>query len=65
VVALVGAALAWGLGASWAVRRAAPAKRPPGSGDVGAAPIAWRRAAPGLAVTAAGVVIWLLAIWRA
>jgi hypothetical protein len=65
VVVLVGAALAWGLGASWAVRRAVPARSLAGSAESGATPIAWRRAAPGLAVTAAGVVLWLLAIWRA
>jgi hypothetical protein len=63
VVVLVGAALTWGLGAIWAVRRAVAA--PPRADAGEAASIAWQRAAPGLAITAAGVVIWLLAIWRA
>jgi hypothetical protein len=55
VVALVGAAAAWIGGAIWVVRR----------GVTAGAQIGWGRAAPGLAVTAAGVGIWLLAIWRA
>lgn len=62
VVVLVGAAVAWALGAIWVVRRAVAAAP---SDIEAAAPIAWRRAAPGLAITAAGIAMWLLAIWRA
>ncbi|APR85522.1 Hypothetical protein A7982_10871 [Minicystis rosea] len=55
VVALVAAALAWAAGAVWMVRRAVS---PEGA-------IRWQRALPGAAITGAGVLLWLLAIWRA
>jgi hypothetical protein len=52
VVALVAGALAWAIGAAIAARRLGPT-------------IDLRRASPGLAVAAAGIVAWLVAIWRA
>ncbi|MDC0683887.1 hypothetical protein [Sorangium atrum] len=55
VVALVGAFAAWVAGAVWVVRRAVTV-----TGQW-----VWPRAAPGLAVCAAGVAVWLLAIWQA
>ncbi len=55
VIALVLAAVAWIGGAIVVVRR----------GITAGGQIAWARATPGLVVTAVGVAIWLLAIWRA
>jgi hypothetical protein len=55
VAALVVAAAAWMAGAIAVVRRGVTA-----SGRV-----VWGRAAPGVVVTALGVALWLLAIWRA
>ncbi|WP_438033569.1 hypothetical protein [Sorangium sp. So ce204] len=55
VVALVGAFAAWVAGAVWVVRR----------GVTVTGQWVWPRAAPGLAVCAAGVAVWLLAIWQA
>jgi hypothetical protein len=55
IVALVGGFLAWAGGAVWVVRRAVSA-----TGH-----FAWRSAGPALALTACGVLAWLLAIWRA
>jgi hypothetical protein len=54
VILLVAGALAWALGGAIALRRA-----------VGADGLTWRRATPGALVTLAGVVAWLLSIWRA
>jgi hypothetical protein len=54
VVGLVAGALTWGIGAALVARRVAL----PG-------PHAWRAALPALAVTGAGVALWLLSIWRA
>lgn len=55
VVGLVVGALAWAIGAAMLARTAV--------GATGA--FAWRRALPALVVTAAGVALWLLSIWRA
>ncbi|WP_438040049.1 hypothetical protein [Sorangium sp. So ce128] len=55
VVALVGAFAAWVAGAVWVVRR----------GVTVTGQWVWPLAAPGLAVCAAGVAVWLLAIWQA
>jgi hypothetical protein len=55
VVALVAAFVAWVAGAVWVVRGAVTV-----TGQW-----LWRRAAPGLAVCAAGVAVWLVAIWQA
>ncbi|WP_437576384.1 hypothetical protein [Sorangium sp. So ce887] len=55
VVALVAAFVAWVAGAIWVVRRAVTV-----TGQW-----VWPRAAPGLAVCAAGIAVWLLAIWQA
>jgi hypothetical protein len=55
VVALVLAFCAWSAGAVWVVRRAVDAT----------GRLSMRRATPGFVVTAAGVALWLLAIWRA
>jgi hypothetical protein len=55
VVALVGAFAAWVAGAVWVVRR----------GVTVTGQWVWPKAAPGLAVCAAGVAVWLLAIWQA
>ncbi|WP_437504740.1 hypothetical protein [Sorangium sp. So ce1099] len=55
VVALVAAFVAWVAGAIWVVRRAVTV-----TGQW-----VWARAVPGLAVCAAGVAVWLLAIWQA
>jgi hypothetical protein len=55
VLVLLAGFVGWVGGASWVARRAlAPSGR-----------LALRRAAPGLAVTALGVAMWLLALWRA
>ncbi len=55
VVALVLAAAAWITGSVLVVRR----------GITAGGQISWARALPGLVVTAAGITVWLLAIWRA
>lgn len=55
VLALVLAAVAWIGGSIVVVRR----------GITVGGQISWSRATPGLVVTAVGVAIWLLAIWRA
>lgn len=55
VIALVAAFLAWAIGAALVVRR----------GVTRTGQIAWSRAGAALAVTAAGVLVWLIAIWRA
>jgi hypothetical protein len=55
VIALVAAFVMWAGGSAFAVRRSFGAT---GRIDL-------RRAAPGLVVACAGVVLWLLAIWRA
>ncbi len=55
VITLVLAAAAW-IGGSLAVVR---------RGITAGGQIAWARATPGLLVTAAGIALWLLAIWRA
>lgn len=55
VVALVLAAAAWISGSVLVVRR----------GITAGGQISWGRALPGLVITAAGVALWLLAIWRA
>lgn len=55
VVALVVAFAAWCGGAVWVVRRAVDAT----------GRLVLGRATPGLAVAVAGVLLWLLAVWRA
>jgi hypothetical protein len=55
VIALVLAAAAWIGGAITVVRR----------GITAGGQVAWGRATPGLVITAGGIAIWLLAIWRA
>jgi hypothetical protein len=55
VVALVLAAAAWITGAVLVVRR----------GITAGGQVSWSRAMPGILITAAGVALWLLAIWRA
>lgn len=55
VVALVAAFVAWVAGAVWVVRGAVTV-----TGQW-----LWRRAAPGLAVCAVGVTVWLVSIWQA
>lgn len=64
VAALCAGLAAWVGGAAWAVWRGAPRGDATGAGG---AERRWalRRAAPALAVCAAGVALWLLAIWRA
>lgn len=55
VVALVGGVAAWIVGSLWIVRRGLTAV---GRLDLG-------RALPGIVAAAAGIALWLLAIWRA
>jgi hypothetical protein len=55
VVALVAAFAAWVAGAVWVVRR----------GVTVTGQWSFRQTAPGLAVCATGVAVWLLAIWQA
>ena len=55
VVALVLAAAAWISGSVLVVRR----------GITAGGQVSWARALPGIVVTAAGIAVWLLAIWRA
>jgi hypothetical protein len=55
VDALVLAAVAWVGGAYAVVRR----------GITAGGQVSWGRAMPGIVVTAAGIALWLLAIWRA
>ena len=55
VIALVLAAAAWIGGSILVVRR----------GITAGGQVSWARATPGIVVTAAGIALWLLAIWRA
>jgi len=75
VAALVAGFVAWVGGAAWGVHRGVDRDVDRG-GDRGVdrgvhrgvhrgVRWAWRRAAPALAICAAGVALWLLAIWRA
>jgi hypothetical protein len=55
VIALVAGFLAWTLGAAFVVRR----------GVTSTGQLVWQNTRTPLAIAAAGVVVWLLAIWRA
>jgi hypothetical protein len=55
VVALVLAAAAWISGSVLVVRR----------GITAGGQVSWGRALPGIVITAGGIALWLLAIWRA
>jgi hypothetical protein len=55
VVALVLAAAAWISGSVLVVRR----------GITAGGQVSWARALPGIVITAGGIALWLLAIWRA
>lgn len=55
VVALVAGFLAWTIGAAWLVRR----------GVTSTGQVVWSRTYAAIALTAAGALVWLLAIWRA
>lgn len=55
VVALVLAAAAWITGSVLVVRR----------GITAGGQVSWGRALPGIVITAGGIALWLLAIWRA